>query len=203
MTSDTVTGWIGQLADGDDEAAQRLWEHLGPRLHDYAKSQLDVRTRRSFDEHDIANSAFNSLCRGIADGRLEVANRGVLWSLLAVIAARKVTAKQRYLSRQKRGGGGVNGDSEVAFTGQGGSGVNELACSSDPPDVLAEVAESCDQLLAALPDDTLREIVVLKFQGATDLEVADALNCTRRTIARKLEKIRRIWIEFKNDQQLL
>jgi len=61
--------------------------------------------------------------------------------------------------------------------------------------VLAEISESCAQLLDALPDETMKKIVLLKFQGATNGEVAGELNCTRRTIERKLERIRRIWLE--------
>lgn len=191
MSDPPVTGWIDQLADGNEDAASRLWEHLSARLQEYARRKLDAQTRRHYDEQDVANSAFNSLCRGLTEGRIAASNRGALWGLLAVIAARKVIAKQRYLNRRKRGGGAVRGDS-----GFGDAGINEFDGRHHPPDILAQVAESCDQLLAALPDEMLQKIVLLKFQGATDSEAAAELNCTRRTIVRKLEKIRRVWVEF-------
>jgi len=41
----------------------------------------------------------------------------------------------------------------------------------------------------------MKKIVLLKFQGATNGEVASELNCTRRTIERKLERVRRIWVD--------
>lgn len=191
MTGHNMTGWIDQLANGNDYAAEQLWGQVSARLQEYARQKLDVHTRRLYDEQDVANSAFHSLCRGLAEGRIEAPNRGALWGLLAVIAARKITAKQRYLSRQKRGGGAVRGDS-----GFGDAGINEFDGNHETPDVLAQVAESCEQLLGALPDEMLQKIVLLKFQGATDSEAASELNCTRRTIVRKLEKIRRIWLEF-------
>ncbi|MCE9524587.1 MAG: HTH domain-containing protein [Planctomycetales bacterium] len=37
--------------------------------------------------------------------------------------------------------------------------------------------------------------MLLKFQGATNGEIAEEIKCTRRTIERKLERIRRIWVE--------
>lgn len=193
MSSDSVTGWINQLADGNQQAAEQLWQHIAVRLQEFAAQRLDVRTRRHYDECDAANSAFHSLCRGLADGRLDAENRDALWGLLAVITSRKISAQRRYLNREKRGGGAVQGES--AFVEFGGAGINEVGGNVQPPDELAEISESCTQLLSALPDDTMKRIVLLKFQGATNAEIASELNCTERTIERKLERIRRIWIE--------
>ena len=41
----------------------------------------------------------------------------------------------------------------------------------------------------------MKQIVLLKFEGASNGEIADEMKCTRRTIERKLERIRRIWVE--------
>jgi DNA-directed RNA polymerase specialized sigma24 family protein len=190
LDSQSVTAWIDQLADGNRQAAQQLWRHISTRLEEFAWQKLDVQTRRRYDEHDAANSAFNSLCGGLADGRLEAENRDAFWGLLAVITSRKIASQRRYANRHKRGGGAIRGES-----GFGDAGINEIQGNQQTPDVLAEVAESCDQLLDALPDDTMKKIVLLKFQGSTNGEVADELKCTRRTIERKLERIRRIWVE--------
>ncbi|MCA8996773.1 MAG: hypothetical protein KDA80_07305 [Planctomycetaceae bacterium] len=149
-----------------------------------------MQTRRAYDEHDAANSAFHSLCRGLVDGRVTAEDRDAFWGLLAVITSRKISAQRRSSNRLKRGGGLVHGDS--AF---GDPGINEVEGNHLPPDMLAEVSESCDQLLAAISDETMRKIVLLKFHGHTNGEVATELNCTRRTVERKLERIRRIWIE--------
>ena len=193
MENESVTTWIDQLCDGNKQAAEELWQHISVRLHDFAKRKLDVQTRRLYDENDAANSAFHSLCRGLAEGRIAAENRDALWGLLAVITSRKISAQRSYLTRQKRGGGAVSGES--GFAAFGDAGINAIGSHQPPPDVLAEVSESCAQLLDALPDETMKKIVLLKFQGAKNGEVADELKCTRRTIERKLERIRRIWVE--------
>ena len=193
MSSDSVSGWIDQLADRNQQAAEQLWQHVAVRLQEFAAQRLDVRTRRHYDECDAANSAFHSLCRGLSDGRIEAKNRDALWGLLAVITSRKISAQQRHFNRQKRGGGAVRGES--AFAEFGYAGINAIVGNQPTPDVLAEVSESCARMLDALPDETMKKIVLLKFQGSTNGEVADELKCTRRTIERKLERIRRIWIE--------
>ena len=193
MDDQSVTGWIDQLSDGNDQAAEQLWQHISARLRDFARQRLDAETRRRYDEDDAANSAFHSLCRGLADGCMEAENRDALWGLLAVITSRKISAQRRFLNRQKRGGGNIRGES--GFAEFGDAGINAVESNQKTPDVLAEVSESCTQLLSTLPDETMKKIVLLKFQGVTNGEVADRLNCTRRTIERKLERIRRIWVE--------
>jgi len=193
MASESVTGWIDQLSAGNGEAASQLWQHVCLQLQEFARQKLDVQTCRRYDENDAANSAFHSLCRGLVDGRLEAENRDGLWGLLAVITSRKIAAQRRYLNRQKRGGGDVRGESGFAEFGH--AGINAITVNLPTPDVLAEVSESCDQLLDALPDETMKKVVLLKFEGATNCEVASELNCTQRTVERKLERIRRIWVE--------
>ena len=193
MASEAVTGWIDQLAARNQQAAGQLWQHVAVRLQEFAAQKLDVQTRRHYDEHDAANSAFHSLCRGLSDGRIEAKNRDALWGLLAVITSRKISAQQRHINRQKRGSGAVRGES--GFVDLGAAGINAVVGDQSPPDELAEVSESCDQLLDALPDEAMRKIVLLKFQRATNAEIASELKCTERTIERKLERIRRIWIE--------
>lgn len=190
MDSKSVTGWIDQLSAGDGPAAAKLWGHISVRLQEFARQKLDSQTRRRYDEHDAANSAFHSLCRGLADGRLVAENRDAFWGLLAVITSRKISAQRRYQNRQKRGGGVLSGESEF-----GKAGIGAVSDNQQTPDMLAEVSESCAQLLDAIPDETMKQIVLLKFHGATNGEVASELKCTQRTIERKLERIRRIWVE--------
>lgn len=190
MESPPVTGWIDLLEAGHTQAAEQLWRHVSERLLEFARQKLDVQTRRRYDEHDAANSAFHSLCSGLGDGRLEAVNRDAFWGLLAVITSRKISAQRRSANRQKRGGGTERGES-----GFGLEGINAISDDQLTPDMLAEVSDSCDQLLNAIPDETMKTIVLLKFQGATNGEIADELKCTQRTIERKLERIRRTWVE--------
>ncbi|MEZ6137817.1 MAG: ECF-type sigma factor [Pirellulaceae bacterium] len=193
MESQSVTGWIHQLSGGDAQAAEQLWQHVALRLREFALNKLDVRTRLRYDEHDAANSAFHSLCRGLIDGKLDATDRDALWGLLAVITSRKVAAQRRYSNRQKRGGGAVRGESGFAEYGE--AGINAVDGNQLTPEELTEISESCGQLLDTIPDETMKKIVLLKFQGFTNGEVAIELNCTRRTIERKLERIRRTWVQ--------
>jgi DNA-directed RNA polymerase specialized sigma24 family protein len=193
MEEKAITKWIDELSDGNQQAAQQLWQQICLRLLAFSRLKLDEQTRRLYDENDAANSAFYSLCCGLTDGRLKAENRDALWGLLSVITTRKISAQRRFLNRQKRGGGMERGES--GFAEYGDIGINAIGSNQQTPDVLVEVSESCDQLLDALSDQTMKKIVLLKFQGVTNVEVAGVLKCTQRTVERKLERIRRIWVD--------
>ncbi|WP_149498862.1 ECF-type sigma factor [Roseiconus lacunae] len=54
--------------------------------------------------------------------------------------------------------------------------------------------ELVERFLEALSEATLRGIVSLKLQGFTNEEIASKLGCATRTVERKLNLIRRLWI---------
>jgi DNA-directed RNA polymerase specialized sigma24 family protein len=56
------------------------------------------------------------------------------------------------------------------------------------------MAEECHCLLGRLRDESLREVARLRMGGYTNEEVADRLGCSLRTVARKVELIRRSWL---------
>src|SRR5207237_10567463 len=90
----SVTRWIGDLKAGGDSAAQHLWERYFHRLVHFARARLRAARRAGAiaDEEDAALSAFDSFCRGAAQGRFpDLADRDGLWRLLVVITLRKVT----------------------------------------------------------------------------------------------------------------
>lgn len=53
--------------------------------------------------------------------------------------------------------------------------------------------EECERLLDVLGNDEFRKVALLKVEGYTNNEIANALQCTRRTVQRRLEFIRTVW----------
>ena len=108
----SVTAWINLLKGGDAAAIQRLWEAYFPRLVGMARKRLREAPRRAADEEDVALSAFDSFCDGVARGRFpQLTDRDDLWHVLVTITARKALQLLRHEQRQKRGGGTVRGES--------------------------------------------------------------------------------------------
>lgn len=196
--NDDVTVWIQEYVEGDEAAAQKLWEKYFHKLVRLARNKLDARSRRVADEEDIALSAMKSFFRGAEQGRFpQLDDRDDLWKVLVTITLRKGFAQIRRETRQKRGGGKTRGESvfEAAGADDLRRGI-EAAFGDDPtPETAALLAEACEQKLAALDDEMLRQIALLKMEGYTNDEIANQLGCVTRTVERKLERIRRKWSE--------
>ena len=193
---DSVSEWLDDLRhDGDDESARRIWERYFRRLVALSGRKLPDHVKREFDEEDVALSAFNSLCVGVREGRFpDLDDRDDLWSLLVVIAARKVAHRMRDRAAQKRGGGGVRGES-IFDAGISGAGLRDVIGQEPSPEVALELAEESARLFGLLDDPTLRELAELKAEGSSNPEIATRLGCGLRTVERRLTLIRRIWMQ--------
>jgi DNA-directed RNA polymerase specialized sigma24 family protein len=198
----SVTGWLGNLREGDQAAAQPLWERYFSKLVVVARGKLKRmrRTTADQDEEDAALSAFNSFCAGAARGQFpQLADREDLWRLLVVITARKAMAQANREGRQKRGGGRVVEEAVLVGKGLAGgdgsiAGLERIAAAGPTPEFAAMMAEECRRLLDALGDESLRQVALSRMEGYNNDEIADQLGCARRTVARRLELIRKTWM---------
>ena len=187
----SVSRWLGDLRAGDQAAARPLWDRYFDRLVRLAGARLRAArfVSAEADEEDAALSAFDSFCAGAARGRFpDLADRDDLWRLLVVITARKVQAQARRERRQKRGGG------RARPPGDDFAGLDGIIGTEPTPEFAAEVAEEFGNLLGALGDDSLRQVALGRLEGYSNDEIADRLGCARRTVARRLDLIRRTWL---------
>jgi DNA-directed RNA polymerase specialized sigma24 family protein len=194
----SISRWLIELKFGDAEAAHReIWERYFLRLMAFAEAKLGSSPRGAEDEEDVALSALRTFFSGVKVGRFpNLADRDNLWSLLATITARKAINQRNRQLALKRGGGTVY--TGATFTGADDSGrPGTFADPIDdelPPDMLAAVNEECLLLMQRLPDDQFRRIAQAKLEGCTNAEIAAELQVVERTIERKLEIIRGIWL---------
>lgn len=198
-TNQDLTQWIHRLSDGDPEAAERVWEAYFQKLVKIAKNKLAGVALRDSDEEDIALSAMHSFCRGMVTKKFTWVNdRHDLWKLLVLMTARKTIAYLRNHFRVKRGGGAVRGES--IFLNQGFdneyanfNGIADVLGNEPTPELADGVVENCQKLLGLLKDERLHKIAVMTLEGNSPEEIAGKLGCVRRTVERKLERIREIW----------
>jgi DNA-directed RNA polymerase specialized sigma24 family protein len=199
MSADaSVTHWLNLLQAGDRAAARPLWDRYFPLLVARARATLRGRPPMAGDEEDVALSAFDSFCRGAEEGRFpRLDDRDDLWRLLLMFTARKATHLVRDERRDKRGGGRVRTEADLADDG-GDSDEGLLARVLGPeptPEFAAQLAEECRLLLDKLEAEDLRSIAVWTMEGDTVEEIAARLGRSVRTVARKLAVIRDLWRE--------
>lgn len=193
----SVSVWLGPLKEGDPQAAQQLWNRYYEKLVRLARKKLQGSSRRMADEEDVALSAFHSFCEGAALGKFpRLDDRDNLWRVMVIITARKASRLSEYERRQKRGGGALRGES--VFRGENddelGAGIQQIVGDEPTPAFAAQVAEEHNRLLGML-DEELRQIARWKLEGYTNEEIAQMSKCGVRTVQRKLNRIRREWME--------
>jgi DNA-directed RNA polymerase specialized sigma24 family protein len=184
--TETVSLWLAQLKQGNDQCAQELWSRYFHRQAALARKLLAGVPRLAEDGEDVALSAFKSFWVGAVDGRFpQLDNRDDLWRLLATITARKAY--------------------NVARRGRMRDGKEQVAHDVAPknlemgPELNVMVRDQLERLFEMLNDDILRVIAYCKLEGLTNEQIARSIDKSVATVERKLAVIRRIWASERAD----
>jgi RNA polymerase sigma factor (sigma-70 family) len=193
-TGASITRWVTALKEGDLAAAQPLWQRYHKQLITLARQKLQSSPRRGADEEDVVQSAFHSFFQGVTGGRFPQLNdRDNLWRLLVVITARKALDQLAREHAKRRGGGTVGGESRITSMEGDDPAIQQVIGDEPTPEFAAQVAEEYERLLDVLDDESLRNVAIWKMEGYTNDEIAQKLDCSIRTVNRKLDTIRIIW----------
>jgi DNA-directed RNA polymerase specialized sigma24 family protein len=188
-SGNSVTQWIWALKQGDQGAAQGLWEAYFCRLVGLARARLRDAPRRVADEEDVALNAFDSFCRGAQAGRFpRLDDRHDLWQILGLITVRKAMNLRNYEARRSRGMGRIQ-----SLTDLTPDGLETIGGGEPTPELAAQLAEEFQRLIEQLGDTTLQSVATLKLEGYTNVEIAARLGCVISTVERKLARIRGKW----------
>ncbi|OYP29976.1 ECF-type sigma factor [Rhodopirellula sp. MGV] len=182
-----VTNWIEQVKQGDSHAEIQIWQHYFDRLVRTVRNHLCGQNRAISDEEDIVASVFESFYQAAEAGRFpDLTDRDELWRLLLKMSSRKVIDKRRRDQRQRRG----DGIQPQSLVGPDGEMVLEVVGDNPTPEMVAMMAETMGQLFEMLGAGQLKEIAVAKLEGHSNAEIATQLDCSERTVERRLHLIR-------------
>jgi RNA polymerase sigma factor (sigma-70 family) len=180
--------------DSSDEAARRIWVRYLPRLLILARRHLDRRIRVLQDEEDLVQSMGRSFFHRLRRGDFDLADRDALWALLVTITLNKArnTTDRHFAARRdvRRVGPLPRSD------GRRSDAPDQVPALESPEPTPAEAAllnEALQRRLQALPEPDLRQVALMKLEGSTNHEIAEALKCGQRSVERKLNLIRKRW----------
>lgn len=192
----SVTEWIEGVKVGDPVAAQKLWNRYVGQLIRIAHANLKGTSRGVADEEDVVLVAFDSFLRAAKRGSFpRLRDRHDLWRLLIAITARKATHQVQHLYSQKRGGGKMPEQSgrQPNRPAAGHRVMDQVVDNLPTPAFAALAAEEFRRLMRLLGDATLCRVARWKMEGYSNEEIAEQLECSSRTVERKLHAIRRKW----------
>jgi len=106
---------------------------------------------------------------------------------------RKAINLLRRQNVRKHGGGRTWNESVLRFEQDGRAMLDSIECVQATPDAEAQMQESFQLLLTKLADRELEQIALLKPDGMENTAIASQLECTLRSIERRVHLIRKIW----------
>lgn len=195
-SNSSVTQWLQALRSGEDAAATQIWERYFSRLTGIARKYLSTTPRRMADEEDVVINAFQSFFHGVKEEHFHhLADRRDLWQILVMLTCRKAIKQSLHERRQKRGSGNIRTESAIPGPNKQTPelNINSVAGAAPTPEFVVMMIQQCELLIEHLPDERLREIALLRFEGFANSEIAERLSVHERTIERKLNLIRSHW----------
>jgi DNA-directed RNA polymerase specialized sigma24 family protein len=168
-----------------------VWQRYFQELLRLARSHLTARIRGREDEEDVLQSMYKSFCLRQRRSDFDLLSRDELWMLLVQITLRKArnTANRHLLGRRdvrREVGGGISpgdDDATAAF-------IDQIDDDGPTPAEAALLNEALQRRFEALREPELRQIAQRKLEGCSNEEIARELQCTVRTVERKLGRIR-------------
>jgi DNA-directed RNA polymerase specialized sigma24 family protein len=159
-----------------------------------ARRHLDPRIRPLQDEDDVVQSMGRSFFRRLRRGDFDLADRDALWALLVTITLNKArNAADRHfaaLRDVRRVQPLPSDDGSRSETPRESLALE--AADPTPAEVVA-LNEALERRLRDLPEPDLRQVALMKLEGYTNREIAEALKCGERSLERKLNLIRKRW----------
>lgn len=180
-----------QLRRGDPDAAHEVFDRYARGLVRIAATKLPAFTHAKVDPEDVVQSVFRTFFRRFANGEFQPAHWDGLWSLLAVLTARKAGHQVEHLVAARRS---ALRETTRRPAGSSASGTAwEPADPAPSPEEATLLAETVGQVLAGLTDRE-RSIVTLRLQGYSITEVAELAATSERSVHRILAHVR-TWLE--------
>ena len=177
---------LARWRNGDQQAADALFQRYADRLIALARSRLSAQMSRRVDPEDVVQSAYRSFFADVREGRYQVERGGDLWHLLVAITLNKVerqverhTSQKRAVHREQQLG---SDDSQLAFE-------RVLAAREPSPVAALVLADQVEQLMRPL-DLSQRRMLELRLQGHNLVEIAAACRCSEATVRRLLDRIK-------------
>ena len=195
-TYGSATQIIISIREGNRAKVTPLWERYFERLTHHAAKHL--RHVPSGGDEDVALSAINAFCDGLAEGKFDyVDRREKLWATLATITERKA---RRIGKRFRR---------EVLVTdlkideSSGRGGVSRIAVVEPTEEYGDTIRMEMKDLIDVLPNPLWRDAVRLVMEGYTVSEIAAKMDRTRGCVHVWFRAIRAIWEENPGRENLL
>jgi RNA polymerase sigma-70 factor, ECF subfamily len=176
---------MSKLNAGDQQAAAEIFRRFVHRLVALASRQFEDRFRAKVDPEDVVQSVYQSFFRRNDRSPFELSDWDSLWALLATITVRKCCDRHEFWRAAKR-----DVRRETSHDPDPTAETWWAAIDREPTPFQATVlADTLEQVIRQL-EPHQRTIAELTLQGYTAVEISLRCECSERTVARVIQRIR-------------
>ena len=174
---------LARYRDGDEEAAEQIFERYVHRLVGLARNHISDRLGTRVDPEDVVQSVYRSFYRRASDGQFTLGTSGDLWKLLAMITVNKVRKQANFHQRQKR-----DTRREQNASGSPTQTDREVEIFVEEPNT-EEALAAMDELNIVMEslDEQQRAILELRLSGYELSQIAQQIRRSERTVRRALD----------------
>lgn len=174
---------VQRAGQGSSDAEAEIHQAFVDRLVRLASQRINQRFQAKIDPEEVVQSVFVSFFQRNAAGAFKFNDWNDLWCLLVKITVRKCSTRVSGFMTAKR-------DVSVERSPESKTHESSMVLrSSDPnPQEIAIFNESLDQLFDLLTP-LQQEIVTLRLQGCSKVEISQKIGRAERTVYRALNQV--------------
>jgi RNA polymerase sigma-70 factor (ECF subfamily) len=193
--ADSFARLMGQLSQGDQDAAAVVFHRFRARLIALARSRLSARIQRREDPEDVVQSAYRSFFRRHAAGDFDIAGWNELWSLLTIITVKKsINRVAHHLARRRSVAGEVGSGPQDAMPDL----IDVVVDRQPTPEEAVILGDTVESLLRDL-GPRYHPVVELCLQGYTSEEIARRTGRGETTVRRQKRWIKERLLRMHED----
>jgi len=174
---------VAEFRAGSESAARELFDKYCERLMKLAKRRIGQRMTSRVDPEDVIQSAFRTFFVRVKTDQFTFEAEDDLFKLLVRLTVNKALRQIAYHRAAKR-----NPEMEAGQASDAQEMMQQIAADEPPPEVEVALIEEFEKFMGQLPKMD-REVLSMKLQGYSTVEIAEKLGSYDRKIRRVLERI--------------
>ena len=168
---------------GSESAAKDLFDKYCERLLRLAKRRIGQRMSSRFDPEDVVQSAFRTFFTRVKNDEFEFEGENDTFKLLVRLTVRKTLRRIQYHRADKR-----NPEVETGNQSDGSEVFNRVASHEPAAEVEVALLDEFERFVGQLPPLD-RQVLELKVQGYSTVEIAEKLGTYDRKVRRIIERL--------------
>ena len=181
---DDFTDLLARARSGEPAAIRAFLSQFEPEVRMMVRARLPRKLRSQFDSSDFVQAVWQSFFCDLQQDRREFTNREHVRGFLAGVVRNKVREQHRRLTRTEK----YNvAREERLYVRRGDHEVVREVLSPEPsPSETAQAGDFLEKLTAGRSPREV-EVITLRYQGLTLMEVAGRTGMNERTVRRIIE----------------